>query len=110
MDAKETYDVAAERIVAKLQEMGIDEPTPNDMIDASESLVRQEIYERYWCAKPEVVEALLLMQRQFFEDINAEIEAVSDEASLEVLEDRIVIECHRFTKALRQTIALLYTV
>lgn len=110
MDAKEAYDVATERIVAKLQEMGVDEPTLNDMIDASEALVRQQIYERYYYAKPDVVEALLLMQRQFLEHVYAEIDAVNDAACLEKMQERIATECHRFSLVLRRTTALLYDV
>lgn len=104
MDAKEAADMI-EQTVARLHEQ-----TPNDMIDAAEDLVRQEIYNRYYYAKPDVVEALLLMQRRFLEHVYAEINDIDSKEAVLSAEDPIIAQCDRFSEVLWETLDALYDV
>lgn len=67
-------DEAIQAILDKLRDR---EPTLDNILNASASCMREDVYHQFPTAKPEVVEALLLMFRFFCEQTFGEIESVT---------------------------------
>lgn len=96
---------AKERIRERLGSLSF---TAENVLEASIALIREWVYEEYYYAKPDVVEALLLQYRNFMDIMFKEIDA-----SPEVTEDeQFYIEqiVTLYSLALKNTITQLYSV
>ncbi len=99
-----------EELALKLiqEELGDRPATPENVVEASIAATRKSIYMDYYYAKPEVVEALLLLLKNFMQAIFDEVDALEDDS--EESELRIMHQVLRVSLAMRKTINQLYSV
>lgn len=98
-----------ESAIAMLRaKLGDQEETPENVMGASIALIREGIYSKYYYAKPDVVEALLLNLRNFMTMLFAEIDEMTETS--EEAQSRVIVELARFSLSLGKTIEQLYSV
>jgi hypothetical protein len=96
------HEAAIEAIAQKL---GDHEPSPENILQASISCMREEAYYCYPTARPETVEALLLMFENFYQDIVDEIDTTENWG--EANTNRVIREANRFGLCMRKTLKMM---
>ena len=109
MNNEQAYQRARSQARARIREQLGELPfTGENVLEASIALIREWVYEEYYYAKPDVVEALLLQYRNFmgimFKEIDASLEVTEDE---QFYVEQIVT---LYSLALKKTIEQLYSV
>lgn len=82
-----------------LEALGDRDLTTENILDAYSSCMRKDIYHQFPTARPDVVEALLLMSREILKEIIEEGENSSEERNFQ-----LKAEIRRFGRCIKKTL------
>jgi hypothetical protein len=97
-----------DKLVKQLESEG-KKVTPEKIVEAGQSVMRDQIYREYPAFDPNVTEALLLIYANFCSELFATIDNSSG-VDMDAFAKQIVDEMQRFGKALDKTIKTLASV
>ncbi|HEY9299816.1 MAG TPA: hypothetical protein VIQ31_26335 [Phormidium sp.] len=109
---EKAFEARLEEVANELRKtipsISLEEITTDDMIEATVNVMRRQVYRDYPVADPKVVEALLLMYKCYFYDLNNGIESMPKSALTEEKGETLIKEAIRFARAFNKTLKRLH--